>query len=41
VREGLNLWPVDRALALTNALIGGELQVCVAAMIAQREDVHP
>lgn len=41
VRDALIAWPADRALALTNALISGELQACVTALVAQRSEVRP
>ena len=36
VRDGLMIGVADRALALTNALLSGELQACVSDLIAQR-----
>ena len=36
VREALLIGAADRALALTNALLSGELQACVADLIAHR-----
>ena len=38
VRDGLMTGVADRALALTNALLSGELQACVSDLIAQRSD---
>lgn len=37
VRDALIVGVADRALALSNALLAGELAACVSALIAQRE----